>query len=292
MSIYTLACSSLNPVVKWSDRISVPSPLRFLPSFLNGVLQTDDVFEATKTPRMLTTDRGYSYGTAAITIEVGENGIGGVGVCCRPRWDWEPGIRGSERVRSGARLQCVLLRYNRGKNGGGLRERRGPLGVHQSGTCRALHRRFRTGNPHTLRQFGNCDRGNVESRIVLCAHHAFPSESALFDVSLRSFQPSRTILSTPPQRIALWERSGKRHRRRSRPAKRVVAVKHAVLGAARRLRSRILRERTRNSAQRDQFRSESFTDWKRSCVFCLLCPSFLFRFTIRSMERTLLFPTD
>ena len=136
------------------------------------------------------------------------------------------------------------------------------------------------------------DRGNVESRIVLCAHHAFPSESAAFDVSLRSFQPSRTILSTPPQRVALWKRSGERHRRRSRPAKRVVAVKHAVLGAARRLRGRILRERTRNSAQRDQFRSESFTDWKRSCVFCLLCPSFLFRFTIRSKERTLLFPTD
>lgn len=84
MSIYTLACSSLNPVVKWSDRISVPSPLHFLPSFLNGVQQTDDVFEATHTPRMLTTDRGYSYGTATITIEVGENGIGGVGVCCRP----------------------------------------------------------------------------------------------------------------------------------------------------------------------------------------------------------------
>lgn len=84
LSIYTLACSSLSPVVKWSDLISTPSPLRFLPTFLNGVLQTNDVFEATQTPRMLTTDRGYSYGTAAMTVRVGENGIGGIGVCCRP----------------------------------------------------------------------------------------------------------------------------------------------------------------------------------------------------------------
>ena len=134
----------------------------------------------------------------------------------------------------------MLLRHNRGENGGGLRERRGAIRFYQPGTHPSLYGRFRAGNSHSLRQFGNCDRGNVESSIVLCAYYAFPSQSAVLDVSLRSFQPSRAIFSTPSQRIALWKRSGKRHRGRSRAPKRVVAVKRAVLGAARHLRDSIL----------------------------------------------------
>ena len=84
MTMYTLNCSSLTALTKWSNIISSPSPLHFLPTFLNAVQQTGDVFEATQTPRILTTDGGYSYGSAMITLEIGENGIGGLGVCCRP----------------------------------------------------------------------------------------------------------------------------------------------------------------------------------------------------------------
>ena len=76
LSIQHIETSSLLAVAKWYTQ-SHEAKLTFLPTFLNHV-------KAMEASRLLTTDRGYSFGTASITLRLGAEPVEGVGVCCRP----------------------------------------------------------------------------------------------------------------------------------------------------------------------------------------------------------------
>ena len=83
LSIQHIETSSLLAVAKWYTQ-SHEAKLTFLPTFLNQVKKEGDGYEAMEASRLLTTDRGYSFGTASITLRLGAEPVEGVGVCCRP----------------------------------------------------------------------------------------------------------------------------------------------------------------------------------------------------------------
>ena len=86
LSVQHIEASSLSAVAKWCPQTH-ETKLSFLPTFLNHVRKEDNVYEAMEGPRLLTTDRGYSYGAATITLRLGAEPVEGVGVCCRPGSD-------------------------------------------------------------------------------------------------------------------------------------------------------------------------------------------------------------
>ena len=83
VTVCGLQASSLPAICKW-EFPSSQKQLCLRPTFLNEVKKSGAVFRPTQVPRLLTTDHGFCFGSATLVMEVGEGGVGGVGVCCRP----------------------------------------------------------------------------------------------------------------------------------------------------------------------------------------------------------------
>ena len=75
--------SSWKPVEKWCIcKESLKIPLQ--PTLLNNCVMENNQMVALKAHRIVTSQYGFSFGTLRLKIKVGEYGIQGIGVCCRP----------------------------------------------------------------------------------------------------------------------------------------------------------------------------------------------------------------
>ena len=74
----------LSKAVSWYSLLHNEEPLCWQTTFVNRILQQDDSFSAQIDNRLLSTFNGYSFGHGDIWIYVGDEGIAGIGVCCRP----------------------------------------------------------------------------------------------------------------------------------------------------------------------------------------------------------------
>ena len=83
VTVCDLHVSSLLSICKWGFHSS-QRQLCLRPTFLNEVEKKGSVYAPLQVPRILTTDQGYCFGSATLVMELGEAGIRGVGVCCRP----------------------------------------------------------------------------------------------------------------------------------------------------------------------------------------------------------------
>ena len=76
--------SVLSEGVSWYSLLHTEENLYWQPTFVNSIQQQKDSFSAQIDKRLLSTSNGYSFGRGDIWVYVGEEGIAGIGVCCRP----------------------------------------------------------------------------------------------------------------------------------------------------------------------------------------------------------------
>lgn len=86
LSVYLLSESVnvLSEVVSWYSLFHNEDSLCWQTTFINKIQQQEDLFYAQIDDRLLSTFNGYSFGRGDIWMYVGDEGIAGIGVCCRP----------------------------------------------------------------------------------------------------------------------------------------------------------------------------------------------------------------
>ena len=83
IEITKLDVPSWKPIVKWSPVAhSLPVPMAV--TLMNNCQSVGNVVKAYSANRILTSQYGFSHGTIVLKCRIGEKGIKGVGVCCRP----------------------------------------------------------------------------------------------------------------------------------------------------------------------------------------------------------------
>ena len=74
---------SWEPIVKWSP-VTHTLPVPMATTLVNNCLSRGNVFTSHAANRILTSQYGFSHGTVILKCRIGEKGIKGIGVCCRP----------------------------------------------------------------------------------------------------------------------------------------------------------------------------------------------------------------